>query len=205
MKKWLVAIAMLLASQASAATLSGPTTVEAGKSYWYSGSLADLAFDPAAYTTWRITLNVNGLDSQYVIDGVTGKTNRPSGFVFNYTFGTILPDAMWVTAILDRHVDGTWTTTGTFNYVDPYANAKVTPGKTTVSTTVQFDPLYLNGAKPPAPFEQTQLRTQLLGDGAVTSAAAVMPLGGALPMLVTALAALGWVARSRAKAETVAA
>lgn len=205
MKKWLVAIAMLLASQASAATLSGPTTVEAGKSYWYSGSLADLAFDPAAYTTWRITLNVNGLESQYVIDGVTGKTNRPSGFVFNYKFGTILPDAMWVTAILDRHVDGSWTTTGTFNDKDPYANVRVTPGKTTVSTMVQFDPLYLNGAKPPAPFEQPQLKPQLLGDGAVTAASSVVPLGGALPMMVTALAALGWVARSRARAETVAA
>lgn len=199
MKKWLVAAVMLLATQASAATIDGPVDVEGGKGYWYRGSVADLAFDPALYTTWSIKLTVNGLASQYVIDGVTLGTNRPAGFRFFYTFGSIIPPSLNVSATLDRHVDGSYGVTSSFGF----QNITVRPGTKTVSDTIVFDPLYLNGAVPP--FQQTGESLQEQGNGLVTKAAAVVPLGGALPMLLSALAALGWVARSRAKAKSVVA
>lgn len=180
MRKYLMALAAtaLLASQAGAATISGPTTVTAGvvNTYTYQTDVpADVLPGHTLYTMW---LEINGgnpatgggVENYYGATYVDGTT-----FSFDWVFPTTGPASLTIRSVLATYIGAT------VEQFDGYFSVVEGPNKVAVTFNSGFE--FEGGGGPPA-----------------TLQISVVPIGGTLPLLLSALGALGWVARRRSKA-----
>lgn len=170
MRKYLMALAAtaLLASQAGAATITGPTTVVAGQSYTYTytpNAPADLLPN---YTYFTMHLKVNGGDE---VPGGKGFNSDGSDYLdgmtfsFDWIFTTPGPAVLSVQSVLVTYLS-------TLVYVDGEVINK--PDFRVFNSGFAFD-----------------------GEEPETLRISVVPIGGTLPLLLSALGAFGWAARRR--------
>ena len=175
MRKYLMALAAtaLLASQAAAATISGPTTVEAGATYTYTYQPDTPVSLLEGYTLYTMYIEVNGnpatsfnyYGSVYPAD---------NSFTFDWVFDTTGPAVLSISSVLVSYVNASILLGDGF--------FDVIKGELTrfeVFNTGRDE----DGGGPPLELKVS-----------------VVPIGGTLPLLLAALAAFGWVARRR-KAE----
>jgi|GEM_PF-6601347 len=170
MRKYLMALAAtaLLASQAAAATISGPTTVNAGQTYTYIYS-PDMPYLTPGYLSYEVNMAVNdtGNPADDVWSTYAGTTYPASNqFSFDWVFDATGPATLTVYSVI----------------VTFFGNEFVFTDE--------------------LPFWVKEDGTIFRGENidAVSMKISVVPIGGTLPLLLSALGALGWMARRR-KAE----
>lgn len=192
MKSIFFAIAMLFASQAGAATydatLSGP--VQSGSNYRFTYSVGEIAeFNPAIYNAWSLSFTVNGLKYSPIV-GLTEGVNSPSNGVFGFFYSYYKPgQTITVDAVIKGYVGANVSDNSTTSrqYYTLLSTGDQTKMGTFTFNTIKYEPF---GAAAPLQ-EQQQLRV---------AEAAVVPIGGTLPLMLTAIGLGGWMLRSRAKA-----
>lgn len=164
MRKILGAFALtaVMASQASAATIIGPTTVVAGQSYSFifDTGPVDLIDN---YDVFMLRLGVNDTGYFEFFGPVYPPNNQ---FTFNWIFPTTGP------AVLSAQ-----------GFLDSYVNAEIGVGEDG----------FLFVTKP----EGT--RAEVIFAQAKDFQVSVVPIGGTLPLMLSALGLIGWAARRRAK------
>ena len=176
MRKYLMALAAtaLLASQAGAATISGPTTVTAGvvNTYTYTPNMPVELLEGSTFYT--MFLEING-GWEYAPTGASlnysGSEFPPTGqFSFDWVFNETGPAVLSISSVLVSYL------------TNPSLVGENQP-----------KPLHVifNSGRGPASWE---------GGPPVELQISVVPIGGTLPLLLSALGALGWVARRRSKA-----
>lgn len=178
MKKWLLGLALVLATKAGAATVD-PTqatitsTSTAGRYEYNFGK-----FDPVSinqYTAWELRLLLNGNDIDRSIVGSIASDMQPS-------YASMLFDtkesAFTVTGVLTLFKNAVATNPTTYQrfyfIIESYGDS---------STIFKREASF--GTQP------AQLRA---------AEAAVVPIGGTLPLMLTAIGLGGWLLRSRGKA-----
>lgn len=175
MRKYLMALAAtaLLASQAAAATISGPTTVEAGVTYTYTYQPDTPVSLLEGYTLYTMYIEVNGNPSA----GGTG---------FNY-YGSVYP------------VDNSFTFDWVFDTTGPAVLSISSVLVSYINATIQLGDGFFDVIKgESARFEVFNTgRNEDGGGPPLELKVSVVPIGGTLPLLLSALGALGWVARRR--------
>lgn len=156
------ALAAVMASQAGAATISGPTTVVAGQtySYIYDTGPVDLIEN---YEVYVLTLLVNG-SGYFEFFGSEFPTNNQ--FTFDWIFPNTGP------AVLSAE-----------SFLQSYVGATVTPGE--------------NGFV--SIFKPDGWQAEVIFTEASNFKVSVVPIGGTLPLMLSALGLMGWAARRRTK------
>lgn len=171
------ALAAVMASQAGAATISGPTMVQAGVSYNYTYQTDVPAQVLPGYTLFTMWLQINGGDPA-TGGGVVNYwgTTYTDGdtFSFDWVFPTTGPANLTIRSVLATYIDAT------VEQFDGYFAVIEGPNK--VSQTFNSGFAFEGGGGPPASLEIS-----------------VVPIGGTLPLMLSALGLIGWAARRRAK------
>lgn len=153
--------AVLFASQAGAATVTGPTTVTAGQTYTY-------IYDPGpvdlieGYQFYVLRVRVND-DGYFERAGTTYPED--SKFMFNWVFDTTGPAFLNVSSYLESYVGAVLT--GTFD------------------RPIVFKPVGWMADVAESQADKLQI--------------SVVPIGGTLPLMLSALGLMGWAARRRSK------
>lgn len=184
MKKLILAVALLLATKAGAATLSGATVVADSwntNGYRYTFSPLISYVDPSTFNAWEVRFFLNGTPTGQNWASASTPMSSPADVSFLFTT-----------------TEKSFTVMGVLKL---FQNAKInTPGETGTQalvyetnslTTVTYEAPAAFGA---APQQSLTSETQ--------RAAAVVPIGGTLPLMLTALGLGGWVLRSRTKSAT---
>lgn len=185
MRKYLMALAAttLLASQAGAATIEGPTTVTAGEVNTYT-YVPDLPVELVeGYTFYTMFLEIND-----------GWENAPTGASLNF-FGFEFPE------------DGAFSFDWVFTESGPFVMSISSVLVSYVNPTLIEDEdgnLSVDETNKPLFSIFNTGRGARLEEGGfddrVSLQISVVPIGSTLPLLLSALGALGWVARRRSKA-----
>lgn len=172
-----MAAAVLFASQAGAATITGPTTVQAGVSYTYqyqTDAPADLL---PGYTLYTMYLEINGgiAASGGGIENYWGTTYTDGDiFSFNWVFPVTGPASLTIRSVLATYIDAT------ILEIDDYFEVVEGPNK--IAETFNSGFAFDGDDRLPA-----------------TLQISVVPIGGTLPLMLSALGIFGWAARRRAK------
>ena len=161
----------LLASQVEAATISGPTTVQAGVPYVYSyqPSTPDEILDVYDF----YILNINVYDStrpgfeSYAFSGGNGVQYDPTAtYSFSWTFNTAGSAVLSV-----------------ISWFNTFSGA--------ILSADEFGPIAIPG--------EGGKDARIAFSKEVALQISVVPIGGTLPLLVSALGLMGWAARRRAQ------
>jgi hypothetical protein len=171
----LLAAVMLMASQAGAATISGlgqTVTVEQGKSYTFYFDTGPVALvENSNLFIMRLTLP-NGVVAE------RGGSSYPvdNRFAFDWVFGSLGSTTLNMSAILIS-----------------YANVPIEELASYTGALVNFPGLFGRTSKAES-FTASRV-FEVVQAGQVS----VVPIGGTLPLMATALGLFGWAARRRAK------
>lgn len=175
MRKYLMALAAtaLLASQAGAATITGPTTVQAGVAYTYTYQPNTPVVLIDGYTLYDMFLDIDdnndGITEGRFFYGTTYPENN--SFSFQWIFNTAGLATLSIRSILTSHIG---------------ASVVQEDGYFRIIKSTQYD-MFASGWGP----EEWQ------GGPPVTLQVSVVPIAGTMPLLLSALAGLGWVMRRR--------
>ena len=155
----------LLASQVQAATISGPTTVQAGQTYTYTYVPDEPTEILEGYEFFVFRLRVTGPNGTSGFDFSGSDHTTVPSYQFNWIFDTT------GSAILSA-----------ISYLETYKNADLIQG--------EFGPEVIK----PEGWESRSAFSER-----VALQISVVPIGGTLPLLVSALGLMGWAARRRAQ------
>lgn len=178
MKKWLLALAMSLATQANAATLE-PSVLTG----WLKYTIGDVDYDASLYKAWKLILSVNGDKSgtQFSYGWTSEGANPDYAFVnFQWDIGTNGPAS--VVGTLEMY-SGVYSSNTTYGSQVPFASNADT-------RRIVFDSVTFGAAKTPAPSAIAEI------------APSVVPIAGTLPLMLSALGLFGFLARRRMKGVT---
>lgn len=192
MKKLILAVALLLATKAGAATV-GEATVEvfpaAKDGYMFKFGATDQV-DPNIYNAWILSVLVDNVDTGQFWASATSTSDPSMNFPSLYSVQFATPKTSFtVMGVLRLYTNATISTSGTF-----VNQTALQPPRVDVSNSnpaAEFRRSVVFGA---APQQSLTSETQ--------RAAAVVPIGGTLPLMLTALGLGGWVLRSRTKSAT---
>ncbi len=168
---WAFAATVLFASQAGAATVTGPTSVIAGQTYTYTYQPDTPVVLLEGYTLYTMLLEVNG---GYEVPGGASLNSygtlypASNNFTFDWAFPATGPAILSVRSVLVSYINAT---------VNVFSD-------------------YFEVVKPENVFYEVH------NSAAVdlrVSAIPVVPIGGTLPLMLSALGLMGWAARRRAK------
>lgn len=173
-----IAAALLMGAQAQAAVITGPSPVVAGQSYTYTYDTGPVDLLPG-YDFYILNLIVSdGVNEDYFGRFASADplvSNSPFPFSNPFTFD-------WVFSVTGPAL---LSVTG---YLESYADATITYG--------------VDGF--PSIFKTEGVtRVGLINLGTDGLQISVVPIGGTLPLLLTAIGLVGWVARRRAAAGAV--
>lgn len=187
---------MLFASHAGAATtydatLAGPQKI--GSGYHFTYSIGEIPFDPTTYNAWSLTFTVNGLKYAPIV-GITDGWMSPSNGLFGFQYNFLNPDTpttLTVNAVINGYVGASVRDQSTFglgNY------SLLNYGDKTKMGTFNFNPISLSLFDKTAPQKEQPLPLKVFAE------ATPVPIGGTLPLMLTALGLGGWMLRARTKA-----
>ena len=165
------AVAMALIGQAQAATVTGPTDVTAGTPYSYTYNPDPTAI-LAGYDLYAMNLTVSDSfdpGNVQVFSFFGSVLPSPRNFLFNWVFPATGTGVLTVTGVLETYFGATL-------------------GKDEGGFTFVIKP---EGT----PFIVSNIEPASL----TVNSTPVVPIGGTLPLLLTAFGLAGWVARRRAR------
>ena len=195
MKALLIAFAMLFASQAGAATVapSGGTPGE------FAYSLGTVDYNTSVYGGWRLYLTVNGTALPgFYFGAKSTPMEDPNGKVFLFT-PTGNPASVTVSGVLHRYINPGYQTP-TYDPLNtmPYMkSSKWFPDNPLLNTTnhiLTIDAVTYSSFAEETPVPDKNALTQRI------TLATPVPIGGTLPLMLTALGLGGWMLRARTKA-----